>query len=409
MIHVCFGLHDKTGHYSKFTGTAMLSMFENTNSKVTVHLLHDNTLTPDNRDKFSYVAGQYNQTVKFYNVEELCADRIAKFVELIPAVKTARVGVGAFYRLCIPQLLPVDIDKCIYLDSDMIVNLDISELWKVELGDKPLSSVPEAVAASAVFKNYAYNKYLIKSNLVNCEDYFNSGLLVMNLIFFRNAEELIMSGVKWRSEHLEGTVFDQDILNYLFSKNYLKLPGKFDQFIRSERLKSEECFKIRRVIYHYTRRSLQLDSKDVFNRLWLKYFIKTPWFDCQTFGRLCESVQDLRNVLKSALLNLSSAMSGKTRVFFILQNYLDFVVENFSVQDDEEIIIISYDSSIEKLIGVMNESRGKKVFFIMAPDFPFDVLIQAGFVANGDFFDCFEFLSDAQGLPLDSYPLIWAL
>ena len=32
MIHVCFGLYDKTGGYSKFTGTAMLSIFENSNT-----------------------------------------------------------------------------------------------------------------------------------------------------------------------------------------------------------------------------------------------------------------------------------------------------------------------------------------------------------------------------------------
>jgi hypothetical protein len=29
MIHVCFVLHDKTGRYSKFTGTTMLSLFDN--------------------------------------------------------------------------------------------------------------------------------------------------------------------------------------------------------------------------------------------------------------------------------------------------------------------------------------------------------------------------------------------
>lgn len=31
MIHVCYCLHDKDGRYSKFTGTSMLSMFENYN------------------------------------------------------------------------------------------------------------------------------------------------------------------------------------------------------------------------------------------------------------------------------------------------------------------------------------------------------------------------------------------
>lgn len=84
MIHVCFGLHDETERYSKFTGTAMLSIFENTNSKITVHILHDNTLTQDNHDKFIYLAGQYGQLVKFYNVNELCADRIETIYKFFP-------------------------------------------------------------------------------------------------------------------------------------------------------------------------------------------------------------------------------------------------------------------------------------------------------------------------------------
>ncbi len=61
MIHVCYGLHDGDGRYSKFTGTSILSMFENATTpprSVTVHILHDDTLTADNRDKFSYLAGQ---------------------------------------------------------------------------------------------------------------------------------------------------------------------------------------------------------------------------------------------------------------------------------------------------------------------------------------------------------------
>ena len=406
MIHVCFGLHDKAGRYSKFTGTAMRSVFANTNAEVTIHILHDKTLTADNRDKFSYVAGQFKQTVKFYNVEELCADKIAAFKASLSEDFNAVFTLAAMYRFLIPQVLPADVEKAIYLDSDTIVNLDINELWQIEPGDKPLGAVAEEIADSFSHKGNSATNPLTVNGFVKCEDYFNSGMLLMNLELLRREEENLRRGVKFIAEISQRGYFDQDVLNYVFSKTYLKLPAKFNFFVREERRLSEMPS---RKIYHFAGNEIKMDTADPFNRLWIEHFIKTPWFDCQTFGRLCKSVQDLRNGLKGALLNLSFAMSGKTRVFFILQDYLDFVVENFSVKDDEEIIIISYDSPMEKLIGIMNESRGKKVFFIMAPDFPFDVLIQAGFVANGDFFDCFEFLSDAQGLPLDSYPLIWAL
>ncbi|MBR0060621.1 MAG: hypothetical protein IJP68_03985, partial [Selenomonadaceae bacterium] len=109
MIHVCFALRDETGKGSKFVGTSMFSMFQN-NSKseasITVHILHDNTLTDDNRDKFSYLAGRFGQLVKFYNVDELLPKRIAKIFQLVPGLEKMVSTVGAFYKLLIPQVLP---------------------------------------------------------------------------------------------------------------------------------------------------------------------------------------------------------------------------------------------------------------------------------------------------------------
>ena len=125
MIHVCFGLYDKTGRYSKFTGTTICSIFENTTSDVTVHILHDNTLTDDNRDKFIYLASRYGQAVNFYNVDELCAEKLDEFIEYFPTVKGSHVSVGTMYRFLLPEIIAPEIEKLIYLDSDIIVNLDI--------------------------------------------------------------------------------------------------------------------------------------------------------------------------------------------------------------------------------------------------------------------------------------------
>ena len=167
MIRVCFGLHDKTGRYSKFTGMTMLSLFENTTSDVKIHILHDKTLTQDNRDKFIYLAGRYGQAVKFYNVEELCADKIEDFKNFVPLVKTSRLSIGAMYRLLAPQILPSDISRIIYFDSDIILNLDIAELWKIELGNKPLAAAPEAVINYLDHPFHSKTKFLIVNGFVN--------------------------------------------------------------------------------------------------------------------------------------------------------------------------------------------------------------------------------------------------
>ena len=406
MIHVCFSLHDKTGRYSKFTGTTILSLFENTTSDVTVHILHDNTLTNDNRDKFIYLAGRYGQAVKFYNVAELCADKIEDFKNFVPLVKTSRLSIGAMYRLTAPQILPPDINRVIYLDSDIIVNLDIKELWKIELDDKAFAAVPEV--------DFEYNskiKFLIVNGYVNSEDYFNSGVLLMNLDYMRNAEEVIMEGVKFCGQYPQCDTLDQDILNYLFSKNYLKLPERFDVFVGMVRQHGQH--KIRKAIYHYYGGScgvgIGMDTNDAFNRLWMDYFLKSPWFDSSAIGRLYKNVRQDQTHMRKIALNLSSTLRDKARAFMVLEKDLNSLVENFSVRNDEEILLIAVGTHVQKIIAEINSARNEKIFFVMLPDFPFNALTKAGLVYGRDFVNASEFLSEAQGVPMNSYPLVKAM
>ena len=141
----------------------------------------------------------------------------------------------------------------------------------------------------------------------------------------------------------------------------------------------------------------------------MDYFIKSPWFDVQTIGRLYESVQRMHINLKNAMVQTSTVMSGKTRVFFTMPSNLEATREVFSVRDDEEIILAESDASLKKLLDRMHSAQGKKVFFIMTTNFPFDVLTEAGFVRGRDFLNGFEYLSEANGFPLDSHRLIKAM
>ena len=70
MIHVAYRLWGGDGFYAKMCGTSMLSMFENTQKEVTIHIMHNNRLTPDNREKLCYIAWQYNQHIEFRDVEK---------------------------------------------------------------------------------------------------------------------------------------------------------------------------------------------------------------------------------------------------------------------------------------------------------------------------------------------------
>lgn len=408
MIHVCFGLHDKTGHYSKLTGTAMLSIFENLSAppqSTCIHILHDNTLTTDNRDRFIYLAGRYNQLVKFYNVEQLCATELKEMIELIPQAKTSRLSVAALYRLLIPKILPSDIEKVIYLDSDIIVNLDISELWSLDLGDKIFAAVPELPNTIEV------KHRLCVHGLVKIEDYFNSGVLLMNVKRFLEEDIAIIDGIKFIGNHSEYPFLDQEVLNYIFSCRYLKLSTRFNRIIRWCRRQNE--MHIKRKIYHFTGDTIQLDLNDEFNRLWMEYFTKTPWFNSEAMGRLMGQIYDNARrthvAFKNAMTTIADAVSGKTRVFLILEDYLDLVTKTFTLRDNEEIIFIEHGAPLQKIADLMKTSRDKKIFFVMFPSFPFDAFIEAGFVYGRDFLNGFEFLPNTDGDLLESHKLIQAM
>ena len=413
MIHVCFGLYDKTGHYSKFIGTTMLSIFKNTNSEVMIHIFHDNTLTDDNRDKLIHIAGQYHQLVKFYNVEELCADKLSVIIETLPPdTYASHFTVGMFYRFFIAHILPAEIEKAIYLDADIIVNLDINELWQIELEDKPLGAIPNLfqIADEKVSIERTMKRILIcKEGFIKPEDYFNSGVLLLNLRFMRNADEILLNGMKFLEEHNQLQFLDQDLLNYCFSTSYLKLPVKFNRFVMLARPENE--LTTGKMIYHYAggKVGLGLDMIDPFNRLWWSYFIKTPFFDAETIGRLYAGVQKLHVELKQSMITVSAIMSGKTRAFFTLPHNFKAIKAIFSVRDDEDIILADNPESLRKLIYAMKKAEGKKIFFIVLPNFPFNLLIQEGFIPGKDFVNGLEFLSEAQGLPLNSYPFVQAM
>ena len=350
MIHVCFALYDKTGTYSRFTGTAMLSLFENSSTpppSTCVHLLHDNTLTDDNREKLIQIADRYGQPLKFYNVEELCADKLAEIKEYFPKAKESFFSIAAFYRLFIPDLLlPQSIDKAIYLDSDTIVNLDISELWQVYLGYKPFGAVSEfyQMKDEEAFVNRQKKHISIcREDVVNPEDYFNSGVILMNLKVLRAEQDTILAGMKFISEHPQFILLDQDILNYCFSTVYLKLPLKFNRMVFFAR--SENELSVEKKIYHYAdlKATLGLYVNDPFSRLFFDYFIKTPWVDDDTRVALSGSLPSRKNYSVSVVIPMYNAAEFIRECLdsLLIQTFRDFeviVVDDCSTDLSCEIV-----------------------------------------------------------------------
>ena len=109
------------------------------------------------------------------------------------------------------------------------------------------------------------------------------------------------------------------------------------------------------------------------------------------------------------MANLAIVLNGKTRGFCATPNHVDELKKIFRVRDDEEFIVLENQKSLQKLVNAMKKSRGKKIFFIMAQGFPLSVLAKAGFVFGADYLNALEFLSEEQGMSMNSYPMLHAM
>ncbi|KAL3831008.1 hypothetical protein ACJIZ3_019810 [Penstemon smallii] len=92
-----------------------------------------------------------------------------------------------YARIYLADLLPTAITRIIYLDSDLIVVDDISNLWKINLNSHVLGA-PEYCHAnfSHYFTNKFWSNHFFSSTFKNRNPcYFNTGVMVIDLIKWR--------------------------------------------------------------------------------------------------------------------------------------------------------------------------------------------------------------------------------
>ena len=288
IIHIGFGLHDKTGHYSVWVGTVMQSILEHTDSRICFHILHDETLSIDNKYKLEKVARSGSSIIKFHKIDENDFSVVKN--------QMSRFTIGTMFRCSLPELLP-NLNRIIYLDADLFVNRDIKELWDVDVREYCLAGVvDEGVAV------HNYPRILNKYPEIKKESYFNSGVLYMNLKKIREFGNLKKLVVDFLIENPEADLPDQDALNVLFHNKVLYLDGSWNQFVFMHRKDNVE--KLDKAIFHYAADLLMLYSHSQLDKEYFRTICRTPWKDYEMnhqfercFDRMNDRVYQYQNML----------------------------------------------------------------------------------------------------------------
>lgn len=140
------------------------------------------------------------------------------------------ISVETYYRLLIPELF--DCDKILYLDCDLVVNVDPARLFDYPLGSNDLAACRDMDVMGTIRCRKDVRRYM--ERVVGClpGTYFQAGVVLLNLASIRSrftTEELleVAGRRKWK-------YWDQDILNYLMKGHVAYLPQKWNVLMNWE-------------------------------------------------------------------------------------------------------------------------------------------------------------------------------
>jgi lipopolysaccharide biosynthesis glycosyltransferase len=162
------------------------------------------------------------------NSERLIQDSAARFNRNVEIIDLKNIDlsylpeysqpVSTYYRLLLPSLLK-NRNRTIYLDSDLVVEIDLSELFDADLDGHPLGGVPDRDAIQQGLQAHINRPGDL---------YINAGVLVMDLDKWRK-ENIAAQCMQWLTENPTiATMMDQDAINYTLYKRKVFFDRKFN-------------------------------------------------------------------------------------------------------------------------------------------------------------------------------------
>ncbi len=200
-IPIVFSADD---NYCPFLAVALSSILDNASEENFYKVYVLNTgITSENEKKLSKFNCS-NMSIKFIDVASRM-DKINKDKIHLRDYYTKAI----YYRIFIPSLFP-QYDKILYLDCDVVLVADVANLYNYDVKDNIFVAIhEETMTQFEVFGKYSEEFLGVKR-----ENYFNSGILLMNCVQYRK-ENIEEKFIDLMHAHKFEVAPDQDYLNVL--------------------------------------------------------------------------------------------------------------------------------------------------------------------------------------------------
>lgn len=256
--------------------TAMCSICYNTSSFIEFYIL-DCGICPFNKKQLKSLKSKFDN----FSIEFLPID-LKRFDGMKGWPPPKYQFLDCYARLLIPELKP-EIDRAVYLDSDIIALDDIKQLWDQDLGGFETGLVADIGFGSTFFNNCTENLGVSAEHI-----YANAGMFLIDCKQWREhgtTEKLLEIGRKYKDNLL---VLNEDILSVYYNGNrYKRLENRFNLTDFNSRICRYSAPQItdeylanewkRVVIYHFCHGKPFKQARNNYNGRTLRHF-DSFWF-----------------------------------------------------------------------------------------------------------------------------------
>lgn len=255
---------------------ACTSLLEN-NKKIInrIFLVHD---IEQNNTKFKkaieFLEDKYNVKIEQLKLED---------TSILDNFKlTHHVSKATYFRLLLSEIIPGDIDRVLFLDSDIIVNGSLVDLLTLDFfrSDNLDIRYKDGIKDNEYYilaVDHKYNEQALKRLKeigFRGNKYFNGGVMLINLKKWRedNIAKILIENAKKYNKHL--VCWDQDVLNITFDMRWGELDFKYNAFGLVRKSDSQDY----RII-HYTGSSKpwHFRNNHPYKHLYWQYLKITPF------------------------------------------------------------------------------------------------------------------------------------
>jgi lipopolysaccharide biosynthesis glycosyltransferase len=268
-------------NFVQHCAVAMISILKN-NDNVVFYLI-TNDFSDSNKKLITNLVNENNGKLNIVIVNE----NDYKSFPMPKMQNLKHISLATYFRLFISELLPETIKKVIYLDCDVVVRNKLNKLWEEDISN---------YALGAVYQNNEWalqNKSFERLDIPEEKGYFNAGILLINLSFWREKNAFSLFN-KYIETHQNDIIFhDQDVLNGVFYKNtkpisitWNYIPLFFNKKMQTLNFPSglnytQEILQINNspTIIHYVYRPKpwEYGCKHPYKDDYFKYISYTPW------------------------------------------------------------------------------------------------------------------------------------